>query len=229
MAYDRVLLLHGIAAGSRSLRRLERAVASAGYETLNLAYPSCRMPLADLVEHVHSERAWIARHSGRTHIVTYSMGGLLARGYIARHRPPNLGRVVMLAPPNGGSEVADLLANNALYRRIFGPAGAELTTSPSQEVIRLLGQVDYPLGIIAGSRFIDPVGWLLIPGPNDGRVSVERTKLQGMTDHLTIPATHFAMMRKRSAIHQAVHFLQHGRFNQDSDPKRSGQRSGTSG
>lgn len=170
------------------------------------------MPLADLVEQVHAECDWIARHGGRTHVVTYSMGGLLARGYIARHRPPSLGRVVMLAPPNGGSEVADLLAGNVLYRHIFGPAGAELTTSPPQAVVQLLGQVDYPLGIIAGNRFIDPLGWLLIPGPNDGRVSVERTKVQGMTDHVTIPATHFAMMRNRSAIRHAIHFLKHGCF-----------------
>jgi pimeloyl-ACP methyl ester carboxylesterase len=192
------------------LRRLERAIASAGYETLNLAYPSCSKPLADLVEVVHAEQDWIERHGGRTHIVTYSMGGLLARGYIARLRPPNLGRVVMLAPPNGGSEVADLLAKNFLYRLIFGPVGAELTTKSPQAAAQLLGPVDYPLGIIAGNRFIDPLGWLLIPGPNDGRVSVERTKVPGMTDHVTIPATHFAMMRNRLAIRHTLHFLEHG-------------------
>jgi pimeloyl-ACP methyl ester carboxylesterase len=209
---DRVLLLHGLAASSRSLRRLERAIVSEGYETLNLAYPSCRMRLADLVEQVHAQRDWIAHPNGRTHIVTYSMGGLLARGYIARHRPPNLGRVVMLAPPNGGSEVADLLAENFLYRCIFGPVGAELTTNRPESVAQLLGNVDYPLGVIAGNRFIDPLGWLFISGPNDGRVSVERTKVYGMTDHVTIPASHFAMMRNKSAFRYTIHFLKHGRF-----------------
>lgn len=198
------------------MRRLERAAASAGYETLNLGYPSCRMPLAEHVEQVHAEHDWITRPGRRTHIVTYSMGGLLARAYIARYRPPNLGRVVMLAPPNGGSEVADLLAGNMIYRRIFGPVGAELTTGPSSEVVRLLGKVDYPLGIIAGNRFIDPLGWLLIPGPNDGRVSVEQTKLSGMADHITIPATHFGMVRNRAAVRQAINFLRNGCFSRES-------------
>jgi len=212
LTFDRVLLLHGIAAGARSMRRLERAVTSAGYETLNVAYPSCKMPLTDLVVQIHAGREWIEHAGGRTHIVTYSMGGLLARAYIARYRPPGLGRVLMLAPPNGGSEVADLLVGNIAYRRIFGPAGAELTTGPSREVIRLLGEVNYPLGIIAGSQFVNPLGWLLIPGPNDGRVSVERTKVHGTADHITIQATHFGMMRNQTAIRHAIYFLQHGRF-----------------
>ena len=211
MAHDRVLLLHGIAVGPWSMRRLERAIAGVGYETLNLAYPSQTMPLAALADHVHARRGWI-EGSGQLHVVGYSMGGLLARAYIAAQRPPNLGRVVMLGTPNTGSEVADLLQLNPLYRRFYGPAGAELTTTPSPALTRLLGTVDYPLGIIAGNRFLDPLGWLLIPGPNDGRVSVERAKLPGMADHITLPTTHTTMRWNRGAIEQTIHFLQHGRF-----------------
>lgn len=207
---DRVVLLHGIASGAWTMRRLERAIGAAGYATLNLAYPSCTMSLAGLVEQVHGRIG--QEGAGRTHLVTYSMGGLLARAYVARYRPCRLGRVVMLAPPNGGSEVADLLVRNRLYRRIFGPAGSELTTAPSSTLGQLLGEVDYPLGIIAGDRSVDPLGWLLIPGANDGRVSVQRTRIRGMTDHVTIHATHFAMMRNRTAIRQAIAFLDHGRF-----------------
>lgn len=210
---DRVLLLHGIAAGARSMRRLEHAIATAGYEALNLSYPSCSMPLAELVERVHAHGDWIANLSGgRTHLVTYSMGGLLARAYLARHRPANLGRVVMLAPPNAGSEVADLLAGWRAYRHVFGPAGAELMTRRGPELLRLLGEVDYPLGIVAGDRAVDPLGWMIVPGANDGRVSVDRTRVRGMADHVTIHATHFAMMRNRVAIEQTLAFLHDGRF-----------------
>lgn len=156
---DRVLLLHGIASGARSMRRLERAINAAGYDTLNLAYPSCTMCLADLVEKVRLQSGWIEQKgTGLTHLVTYSMGGLLARAYIERYRPTRLGRVVMLAPPNGGSEIADLLVNNPFYRKIFGPVGAELTTSRSSSLEQLIGEIDYPLGIVAGNRFVDPLG-----------------------------------------------------------------------
>ena len=198
------------------MRRLERAIEAAGYDTLNLAYPSCTQPLVSLVDAVHARRDWIEQEGpGRTHVVTYSMGGLLARAYIARHRPSCLGRVVMLAPPNGGSEIADLLAGNRLYRRVFGPVGAELATRPPPSLVQRLGEVDYPLGVVAGDRFVDPLGWMLIPGPNDGRVSVARTRIRGMAGHVTIHATHFAMMRNREAIRQAVAFLKTGRFVHD--------------
>ena len=207
---DRVLLLHGIAIGAWSMRRLDRAITAAGYDTLNLAYPSRKRPLAGLVEHVHTHRAWIEA-APHIHIVAYSMGGLLARAYITAHRPPNLGHVVMLGTPNTGSEIADLLHRNPIYRRFYGPAGAELTTTPT--LTSLLGPIDYPLGIIAGTRFLDPLGWLLIPGPNDGRVAVPRTKLPGMAAHITLPTTHTTMRTNPQAIAQTLHFLQHARFN----------------
>jgi hypothetical protein len=96
----------------------------------------------------------------------------------------------MLGPPSQGSELADLLANTPLYRWYFGPAGAELGTHPAARLQALLGGVDYPLGIFAGDRAIDPLGWLMIAGPNDGRVAVARTLVAGATDHLTLHVTH---------------------------------------
>ena len=216
MPTDRVLLLHGIAAGVRSTRTIEHAVTAAGYDALNLAYPSCRLPLRDLVRLVHACRHWTGRDGGgRLHLLTYSMGGLLARAAIAQDRPPDLGRVVMLGPPNNGSEIADLLVGFLPYRRIFGPAGAELVTGRSPGLVRLLGEVDYPLGIIAGDRFLDPLGWLLIPKPNDGRVSVERTRLPGMADHVTLHASHHGLVRDRRAIGHAIGFLRDGGFPRD--------------
>ena len=215
MPTDRVLLLHGIAAGVRSMRTMERALAAADYDTLNLAYPSCRLPLRELVGLVHGCGHWTRRDGGRLHLVTYSMGGLLARAAIAQDRPPDLGRVAMLGPPNNGSEIADLLLDFLPYRLIFGPAGAELVTRRPPELARLLGVVDYPLGIIAGDRFLDPLGWLLVPKPNDGRVSVERTRLAGMADHVTLHTSHQGLMRSRRAIGHAIGFLRDGRFPRD--------------
>ncbi len=204
-----VLLLHGIARRAASMRRMERAFRDAGYATLNLGYPARKAAIARLAAGLALETAGFAGSVSRLHIVTHSMGGLVARALIARHRPGNLGRVVMLGPPNGGSEVADWLHRLRLYRRVFGPAGTELVTAPPPDP----GPVDYPLGVIAGDRSLYPLAsWLMLPGPNDGRVTVERTRLPGMADHITLHTTHATMMWNRDAIAEALHFVREGRF-----------------
>lgn len=209
MAAGRVMLLHGIARTKASLAKLERLIQSAGYLTLNLDYSSRRMPLEHLVEQIHGAAGTFAGQEGSPfHIVGHSMGGLLARAYIARHRPAELGRVVMLGTPNQGSELADLLMRHFAYRRFFGPAGGQLGTGN----INSFGTMDYPVGVIAGRRALDPIGWLLIPGPKDGRVSVARTKVDAMADHLTLPVTHALMPQNSTVMEQTLHFLQHGRF-----------------
>ncbi|KQQ18647.1 hypothetical protein ASF53_24285 [Methylobacterium sp. Leaf123] len=208
-----VLLLHGIARRAASLRPLERRLTRAGYVTLNLDYPARRLGLADIAEGIAPTVAAFAGEVARLHIVTHSMGGLVARVLLARHRPDKLGRVVMLGPPNGGSEIADALHRLALYRRFFGPAGTELGTERGAAQARLFGPVDYPLGIIAGRRSLYPLASLwLLPGPNDGRVTVARTRLDGMTDHIVLPTAHPTMMWNRSVAAETLHFLREGRF-----------------
>ncbi len=210
---DGVVLLHGIARTSRSMLKMEAALQAAGYATLNPDYRSRHRPLEVLVEELHPEiEAFAAATPGRVHFVTHSMGGLLVRGYICRHRPLRLGRVVMLGPPNAGSEIADLLGGTYPYRLFFGPAGAQLTTSQDATLCTLLGRIDYPVGVIAGDRALDPVGYLLLPGANDGRVSVARTRIDGIADHLTLHATHTRMMRNPHVIGQTLAFLRDGRF-----------------
>jgi pimeloyl-ACP methyl ester carboxylesterase len=207
-----VVLLHGIARTSRSLNKLERALQAAGFATLNLDYASRRKPIAALAEGLHPAIAPFAGRNARLHFVAHSMGGLVVRAYLANHRPAQLGRVVMLGTPNSGSEVADLLRRMALYRAFYGPAGLELTTALADGP-GSLPAVDYPVGIIAGDRFVDPVaGHLVLPKPNDGRVSTQSTMLAGMTDHVVVHASHTGLPRHPIAIAQIIAFLRDGRF-----------------
>ena len=118
----------------------------------------------------------------------------------------------MLAPPNRGSEIADLVSRSLPYRAYFGPAGAQLGTVQDETLLASLGAVDYPLGVIAGDRSIDPISWLLIPGPNDGKVAVARTKVDGVSDHLVIHTAHPTMLFNPDVAAQSVAFLTRGAF-----------------
>jgi pimeloyl-ACP methyl ester carboxylesterase len=208
-----VVLLHGIAGRSLMLRRMEKALQRAGFATLNLDYQSRKKPLDQLADDIHPAiAAFAAAHDGPTHFVTHSMGGLLARVYIARHRPSHLGRVVMLGTPNGGSEIADRLKDVGLYRTYFGPAGLQLVTT-KDATLAALPPIDYEVGIIAGNRFLDPISaLLLLPWPNDGRVSVESCKLDDMADHTTVRASHMGLLVHPTSIRQTIAFLRDGHF-----------------
>ena len=210
------MVVHGIARTYRSMRSLAKFLKSHGYSVLNVGYPSTRDSLESLIEYIHDKVADFNRDSQRKiHFVGYSLGGLMVRGLIHRYRPSNLGRVVQLAPPNQGSEVADFWKNNFLFKWIFGPAGQDLGAR-EKRFTRILGPVDYELGVIAGNRSWDPISSAMISGPNDGKVSVESTQVSGMTDHIIIPATHTFIIYNRQAWDQILHFLEHGQFNRTS-------------
>jgi len=207
-----VVLLHGIARTSASLTRLERALQASGFATLNIDYASRSKPIAALADDIHPAIVSFAERDAPLHFVAHSMGGLVARAYIARHRPARLARVVMLGTPNSGSEVADLLQGFLPYRAFYGPAGLELTTTPATAP-NTLPAIDYPVGVIAGSRFIDPVaGLFVLPKPNDGRVSVQSAMLAGMAQHIVVKASHTGLPRHAAAIAQTIAFLREGRF-----------------
>jgi pimeloyl-ACP methyl ester carboxylesterase len=211
-----VVLLHGIARTSRSLNRLQRALQQSAFATLNLDYPSRKQPLGVLARNVHADiSAFADSIDGPVHFVGHSMGGLLTRVYIAAHRPDRLGRVVMLGTPNAGSEIADFLKGFFAYRAFYGPAGQQLTTAGDQ-TLRSLPPVDYALGIIAGHRTIDPVSsYFILPRPNDGKVAVGSTRLDGMADHIVVGTTHNGLAHHPVAIDQTIAFLREGRFNVD--------------
>jgi len=208
-----VVLLHGMSRTSRSFRRMQTAAEAAGFATLNTGYASRHKPLEALADDIYPAIARFADSiEGSIHFVAHSMGGLLARVYLARHRPARLGRVVMLGAPNGGSEIADRLRHLIAYRAFFGPAGQQLGTIRDAALSAMLPPVDYPVGIIAGNRSVYPLASALLPRPNDGRVSVENTKLDGMADHIVIGASHPWLPRNAVAIEQTMAFLRDGRF-----------------
>ncbi len=212
-APEEVILLHGLCRTSRSMAKMERALTGAGYRVQNVSYPSRTAAVQQLADEAIGRAINDCHRDGATNInfVTHSLGGILVRSYLARHSLPDLGRVVMLAPPNQGSEVVDKLGWLFLFRWVNGPAGKELGTGTNSTPSRL-GPVNYPVGIIAGDRSINWINSLLISGRDDGKVSIERTKLAGMSDHIVIHTAHPFIMKNREAIQQTIQFLRTGGF-----------------
>jgi pimeloyl-ACP methyl ester carboxylesterase len=192
---------------------MQTALEGCGFATLNQDYASRRKALEALAEDIHPAIQRFADGiDGSVHFVGHSMGGLLARVYIARHRPARLGRVVMLGTPNSGSEIADRLKHIGAYRAWFGPAGQQLVTQRDATIAAMFPPIDYPVGIIAGNRSVDPIMSAFLPKPHDGRVSVENTRLDGMADHIIVGTSHPWLVRNGRAIEQAITFVRDGSF-----------------
>ncbi len=212
-AKEAVVLLHGLARTDKSMVKMATALEAEGFIVLNVDYPSREATVEALATRVID--AALAnpklQDAERIHFVTHSLGGILVRQYLKTKRPDRLGRVVMLGPPNQGSEVVDKIGDTRVFSAINGPAGQQLGTGPDS-VPNQLGPVDFELGVIAGDRSINWINSLMIPGPDDGKVSVERTKVAGMKAHLVVHVTHPYLMKNAQVIRETIQFLRTGGF-----------------
>lgn len=207
-----VVLLHGLSRTSRSMRPIEVALEQDGYEVLNLDYPSRRKSIEELTGFLHERIDVLCDDpSIRLHFVTHSMGGILLRSFLSTRRCPGLGRAVMLSPPNQGSEIVDALSKVPWLGDHLGPSRGQLGTGLSGIPARL-GPLEFEAGIIAGASSKLPfLSWLL-PGPDDGVVSVESMKVEGMKDFVTVNRGHTFIMRSQQVIDLTRRFLRDGRF-----------------
>jgi hypothetical protein len=196
------------------MEKMEEALRDDGYATANIDYPSRDHEIAELAEIAVGQGLATCRAIDgveKIHFVTHSLGGILLRQYLATSSIAELGRVVMLGPPNQGSRASDEMQGVPGFDWLNGPAGYQLGKGKNS-VPLALGPVNFELGVIAGNRSIDPITSAVLDNPDDGRVSVEDTKVEGMADFIVVEHSHAFMMRMRRPIELTRTFLRTGRF-----------------
>ncbi len=211
---DAVILLHGLGRGKRSMHWIERSLRQNGFAVYNLGYPSLDWSIEETSERSLARTVETCRSKGfqRIHFVTHSMGAVVVRYYLQHHSLPDGSRIVMLAPPNSGSEVMDwALVNIGLFDRLAGPAAAELHTG-SDALHARLTPVEPEVGVLIGHRSWNPFFSSILPGEDDGKVSVQRARLPEMQDFMVVPANHTTILLDPRVRSQILHFLQKGRF-----------------
>ncbi|MCG8426297.1 MAG: alpha/beta hydrolase [Chromatiales bacterium] len=213
-AEECVVLLHGLARSNHSLSTIESTLHDAGYHTVNQNYPSTKHNIEKLAKEAITEALGKCPLESKIHFVTHSLGGILVRQYLTAYTIDHLGRIVMLGPPNKGSQVVDKLKNFPGFKLINGPAGMQLGTG-ELSVPNQLGPANFEVGIIAGARSINLILSTMLPDQDDGKVTLENTKLEGMSDHIALPVIHTFMMKNSNVIDQIIHFLKHGVFDRE--------------
>jgi len=216
-----VVLLHGMGRTLRSMDSMQEYLTNAGYHTVSLGYPSTEKTIEDIAaDHFNLALEQCQEFDPSSiHFVSHSLGGIILRTVFKEHKPEKMGRVVMLSPPNKGSVAADNLKDWWFYKWLNGPAGQQLTTDKDSHPNRL-GPVDYPVGIITGDRYFFFDFWLssLIPGIDDGKVSVKGARLDGMSDFLVVHETHPFIMDAEYVHEETLYFLQNGKFKHQKKP-----------
>lgn len=209
---ESVIVVHGLGRTSASMAILVSRLRNAGFRVVSFSYPSTSEPMEALVDRLRAEVQECCGDQAETvHFVTHSMGGVLVRSFLSQGAQAHRGRIVMLSPPSQGSELVDAFTDSPLLRSVLGPAGSRLGTD-SASIPSQLGPVRFKLGIITGDRSLNPLGSWLIPGPDDGKVGVDRARVAGAADFMILPATHTFIMNRRDVADEVVHFLRHGRF-----------------
>jgi len=208
-----VVLVHGLWRSGFAMRSIASDLEDHGYQTVSVDYPSTQQEIPELVQGYLLESYDECIHTGakKIHMVSHSMGGILIRQFLQNHTLPGGSKVVMLSPPNQGSELSEKFGESWWYQWAVGPAGVSLSTK-QEGIISKLREIDEPIGIIAAYRdwSLWPNTWL--PQPNDGTVSVESMKLAEMDDFILVNSGH-ALMRFNDEVQSQIRqFLAMGEF-----------------
>jgi pimeloyl-ACP methyl ester carboxylesterase len=210
-----VVLVHGFMDTRFHLFFMEKRLVDDGYRVINKTYPSVTMSIeecADYLARVIERGTEDIDGPYELDFITHSMGGLVARCYLAKYDPPQARRLVMIATPNRGVTKAELVARLPLADRVLGPALMEMAQGPDYLCTLCGGAPTVEFAVIAGGKG-DGQGYsVLIPGDDDGTVSVRSAYLPGASDFLLLDHIHNLICFYDDTITNAQSFLADGAF-----------------
>ena len=214
-----VILLHGLNRSSYSLSAMESHLKEAGYATVNFTYASSRKNVVSHAAALKTVIDGLGQDVTDIHFVAHSLGNIVIRRYLFEtaeqadgvQGDPRIRRIVMLGPPNQGSEMAAAIKNNLIFRTVAGSCGDELA-SGWKDLEAKLATPNVEFGIIAGAQDDESLSNPFVAGNDDLTVSVEETKLLGATDFLMAPLVHGTMMNQPSVLEATARFFKEGYF-----------------
>jgi pimeloyl-ACP methyl ester carboxylesterase len=208
----KVILVHGILRGSSSMNKIKYGLVSHGFRVTGFDYTTKDGTIEEISDRLHER---IKKSRGKINFVTHSLGAVIVRYYISKYKPENIGRVVMIAPPNNGSSYAATLSRIPIYKKIFGSSGMEIAGGKNC-IVNRLPVPDFEFGIIAGGTGSE-TGWNpFLKGDNDGTVLVEETIIKGMADFILIKGQHSLLLLDKNVVSESIYFLKKGKFKKKS-------------
>ncbi len=210
---EHVILLHGLAMSSLIMTPLALYLEEQGYIIHNINYPSTSKTIEGIAsEYIRPVVESIRnKNEGDIHFVTHSMGGIVARYYLTMYPGSPITSMVMIAPPNRGSTMAEVLKKYKVARWFFGPSLIQLSTG-SGSILHSLDPLKIPTGVIAGSASMNPVNSLILKGDDDGTVAVSHTPVKGMRDFVVLPRSHSGILFDKKVYELVMRFLRGGSF-----------------
>ena len=208
---DIAVVVHGLGRSKFAMWRLAGRLEDSGFEVHRVGYKSLQDTPDEIMADISRQIAHCCLgRSSRVHFVGHSLGGLLIRAYLTDNKPDNLGRVVLIGTPSHGTEIVDNLRHKWWFQ-VLGPMAASLGTGPDS-FPNSIGRPDYPLGVIAGRKTNGVPNEHMLPGEDDGLVSIESTKVDGMADFIVLDVGHSAMRWDADVAKLTAAFLKSGKF-----------------
>ncbi len=210
---ENVVLVHGILRGSSSMNKIKIEFIRQGFSVTGFDYTKKDGSIEEISDSLHKKIKKFPK--GKIHFVTHSMGAVIVRSYISKYKPRNIGRVVMIAPPNNGSVYAAVLLHLPFFEKIFGRSGMDIAEGENC-IVNSLPVPEFEFGVIAGGTGYEIGLNPFLKGDNDGTVLLKETIIEGMADFMQIKGQHSFLLFNNEVISESINFIKNGKFQKKS-------------